>query len=80
MIYSQTAFQIEELERLELEREPSYNYDGPLTTFQLFRNDKYTQNIVREIAIQEFGIEFYENRFDPLSYAISRRIAIDSNL
>jgi integrase len=80
MIYSWTAFQIEELERLELEREPSYNYDGPLMTFQLFRNDKYAQNIVKEIAIQEFGIEFDENRFDPLSYAISRRMAIDSNL
>lgn len=80
LIYSWTAFQIEELERLELEHEPSYNYDGPLMTFQLFRNDEYAQKIVKDIALQEFGDKFDEKLFNPLDYAIARRIAVDTSL
>lgn len=76
--YSWTAFQIEELERLELEREPNFNYDGPLMTFQLFRKDEYAQNIVRNVAIEEFGSKFCENLFEPLEYALSRKMVIDS--
>lgn len=77
--YVWTALQIEELERLELVRKPEKVYDGPLMTYQLYREDPVAQQIVKEIAIEEFGNKFKENQFDPLEYALKRRIAIDTS-
>lgn len=42
-----------------------------------FLRDKNSQNLVKRVAINEFGEDFQDNKFDVVKYALSRGIVID---
>ncbi|MDM5263571.1 site-specific integrase [Sulfurovum sp. XTW-4] len=79
MQYVRTAIAIIEMERLEKENQSDKYYDGPLMTFQLFREDPGAQAIVKQEAIDEFGEKFDEKLFDPIQYAQSRGMLVDNS-
>lgn len=77
MKYVQTALTITELERLENQIGAIKTYDGPLMTYQLYKEDPGAQEIVKKEAMKEFGNIFDEKQFDAIKYAISRGMLVD---